>query len=126
MSLSINWVERGELEKAYTEVSQLLKRRPENGAAHFALSYVLRYAGLLKEAQHDDASLALGPGNYGLRSCSMAFSLDGQYSRGMEYVALTLVRIGRIAPKWVVSSGKAEMLRRWRRLAQLRMIPECN
>jgi eukaryotic-like serine/threonine-protein kinase len=89
VSLSINWVERGELEKAYTEVSQLLKRRPENGVAHFALSYVFRYAGLLKEAQHEcDTALALDPGNYYFRSCSTAFSLDGQYSRGMEYVAL--------------------------------------
>ena len=89
VSLSINWIERGELEKAYTEVVQLLKRRPENGLAHFALSYVLRYAGLLKESQHEcDTALALDPGNYGFRSCSMAFILDGEYPRGMEYIAL--------------------------------------
>src|ERR1700757_2370506 len=44
VTLATNWVERGELEKAYTEVAQVLKRRPENGYAHFALSYVLRYA----------------------------------------------------------------------------------
>jgi len=89
VNLSTNWVERGELERAYTEVAQLLKRRPENGSAHFALSYVLRYAGLLKEAQHEcDTALALDPGNYGFRSCAMAFSLDGNYRREMEYLAL--------------------------------------
>jgi serine/threonine protein kinase/tetratricopeptide (TPR) repeat protein len=89
VNLSINWVERGELEKAYTEVAQLLKRRPENGNAHFALSYVLRYAGLLQEAQHEcDTALALAPGNYGFRSCAMTFFLDGNYPRGMEYLAL--------------------------------------
>jgi eukaryotic-like serine/threonine-protein kinase len=89
VNLSINWVERGELEKAYTEVAQLLKRRPENGLAHFALSYILRYAGLLKEAQHEcDTALALDPGNYGFRSCAVVFVQDGNYPRGMEYLAL--------------------------------------
>ena len=89
VTLATNWVERGELEKAYTEVAQVLKRRPENGYAHFALSYVLRYAGLLSESQHEcDTALALDPGDYRFRSCSMAFFLDGQYRRGMEYLAL--------------------------------------
>jgi eukaryotic-like serine/threonine-protein kinase len=89
VTLATNWVERGELEKAYTEVAQLLKRRPEYGYAHFALSYVLRYAGLLSESQHEcDMALALDPGDYRFRSCSMAFFLDGQYPRGMEYLAL--------------------------------------
>ena len=89
VTLATNWVERGELEKSYTEMKQLLKGRPEYGYAHFALSYVLRYAGLLKEAQHEcDTALALDPGDYRLRSCSEAFSLDGEYSRAMEYNAL--------------------------------------
>jgi eukaryotic-like serine/threonine-protein kinase len=38
VTLATNWVERGELEKSYTEMEQLLKRRPEYGYAHFALS----------------------------------------------------------------------------------------
>ena len=89
VTLATNWVERGELEKSYTEMERLLKRRPEYGYAHFALSYVLRYAGLLKEAQHEcDTALALDPGDYRLRSCSEAFFLDGEYSRAMEYNAL--------------------------------------
>ena len=89
VTLATNWVERGELEKAYTEVEQLLKRRPEYGYAHFALSYVLRYAGLLKEAQHEcDTALGLDPGNYTFRSCAMAFFLDGEYPRATEYIAL--------------------------------------
>jgi len=89
VTLATNWVERGELEKSYTEMEQLLKRRPEYGYAHFAVSYVLRYAGLLKEAQHEcDTALALDPGDYRLRSCSEAFFLDGEYPRAMEYNAL--------------------------------------
>lgn len=87
--LCTNWVERGELEKAYAEVTQLLKRRPDDGFAHFTLSYVLRYAGLLKEAQHEcETALALDPGDYRLRSCAMNFIWDGEYQRGTEYLAL--------------------------------------
>jgi len=83
-------VERGELERSYTEARQLMKRRPENGLAHFSLAYVLRYAGLLKEAELEcDTALALDPGNYGYRSCGpRVFSLDGNYQRAMEYLAL--------------------------------------
>jgi tetratricopeptide (TPR) repeat protein len=89
VTLATNWVERGELEKAYTEVAQVLKRRPENGYAHFALSYVLRYAGQLKEAQQEcDTALALDPGNYQYRSCARAFFLDGNFQRALEYLAL--------------------------------------
>jgi len=77
------------LEKAYAEVTQVLKKRPDDGYAHFSLSYVLRYAGLFKEAQHEcDAALALDPGDYRFRSCAAAFFLDGDYPRGMEYLAL--------------------------------------
>jgi hypothetical protein len=51
--------------------------------------YVLRYAGLLKEAQHEcDTALALDPGDYRLRSCSETFFLDGEYSRAMAYNTL--------------------------------------
>jgi hypothetical protein len=89
VTLATNWVERGELEEAYTEVTQLLKRRPEYGYAHFARSYVFRYAGLLKEAQHEcDTALALDPGDYRFRSCAVAFFLDGENPRAMEYLAL--------------------------------------
>ena len=88
-NLSTNDVERGELDKAYTEAEELVKRRPENGLAHFSLAYILRYAGLLKEAQREcDTALALDPGNYQFRSCADAFFLDGNYHRAMEYLAL--------------------------------------
>ena len=89
VTLATNWVERGELEKAYTEVAQVLKKRPEDGYAHFALSYVLRYAGLLKESQHEcDTALALDPGDYRFRSCAEPFIFDGENSRAMDYLAL--------------------------------------
>jgi serine/threonine protein kinase len=87
--LSSNHVERGELDKAYTEAKELVKRRPENGLAHFSLAYILRYAGLLKESQREcDTALALDPGNYQFRSCARTFFLDGNYQRAVEYLAL--------------------------------------
>src|SRR5437764_6841395 len=90
-NLSTNDVERGELDKAYTEAEELVKRRPENGLAHFSLAYVLRYAGLLKEAQREcDTALTLDPGNYEFRSCEKAFSLGGNNERAMEYRALDM------------------------------------
>jgi eukaryotic-like serine/threonine-protein kinase len=89
VNLSNNNVERGQLEKSYAEADELVKRRSENGLAHFALAYVLRYAGLLKEAQREcDIALALDPSNYYYRSCARAFSLDGNFQRAREYLAL--------------------------------------
>jgi hypothetical protein len=55
------------------------------------MAYVLRYAGLLKEAEREcDTALALDPGNYQLRSCDKIFSLDGNNQRAMEYRALDM------------------------------------
>jgi len=89
VNLSNNHVEQGELEKSYAEAEELVKRRSDNGLAHFALAYVLRYSGLLKEAQREcDTALALDPGNYEYRSCARAFSLDGNFQRALEYLAL--------------------------------------
>jgi eukaryotic-like serine/threonine-protein kinase len=122
VTLATNWVERGELERAYTEVAQLLKGRPEDGYAHFALSYVLRYAGLLKEAQHEcDVALALDPGDYRFRSCAEAFFLDGEYPRGMEYVALDA------GSHWAKRSEVMSLLRQGRNveaLEKLRIITD--
>ncbi|MGA8761941.1 MAG: protein kinase [Candidatus Sulfotelmatobacter sp.] len=81
--------DRGDLAPAYAQASALVKRRPENAMAHFALSYVLRYAGLLEEAAAEcNSALALDRGNYQLRSCSGPFVQLGQPQRAMEFVRL--------------------------------------
>ena len=51
--LITNRTERGELGDAYAEAAALVKRRPESASAHFALAYVLRYAGLLDESTRE-------------------------------------------------------------------------
>jgi TolB-like protein len=56
-------VERGELAKAYKDAKALVEKHPENAAAHFALSYVLRYGGVLEESAHEcDSAPIPGPG----------------------------------------------------------------
>lgn len=84
-----NRVERGNINQAYIDAENLVKRRPDNGQAHFTLSYVLRYAGLLSEAGKEcDLALSLDPGNYGFRSCAFVFFEQGKARRAMDYVNL--------------------------------------
>jgi len=84
-----NRVERGELGKAYEAAQALVKRRPESAQAHFALSYVYRYAGMLEQSTNEcDAALALDPGNYTFRSCAWAFMELGNTARAADFVRL--------------------------------------
>jgi len=106
-----NRVERGELGKAYQAAQAMVKRRPESAEAHFALSYVYRYAGMLGQSTNEcNTALALDPGNYTFRSCAWAFMELGKTERaadfvrldeGSEYAAYTtpslLLREGKIA-----------------------------
>jgi TolB-like protein/predicted Ser/Thr protein kinase len=89
--LITNRVERGELGKAYEQAEALVKRRPESGQAHFTLSYVLRYAGMLDDAAHEcDTALALDRGNYLFRSCAWPLMELGKTERAMEFVRLDM------------------------------------
>src|SRR4029077_11666003 len=82
-------VDHGEVGKAFKEAQRLVSRRPENGEAHFALSYVLRYAGLLDESAREcENALALDPGNYRLRSCSQVYTQLGKLGRSQDFVQL--------------------------------------
>ena len=82
-------VERGELGRAYDAASDLVRRRPQSADAHFALSYVLRYAGMLEQAtQQCNSARALDPGNFNFRSCAWAFLEMGKTDRAMDFVHL--------------------------------------
>jgi tetratricopeptide (TPR) repeat protein len=81
--------ERGNLKGAYDEANRLLRRRPDASAAHYEMSYVLRYAGLLKEAGDEcDRALRIDSGYYLFRSCALAFIFRSDYVRAEDYIRL--------------------------------------
>ncbi|HZP24994.1 MAG TPA: protein kinase [Terriglobales bacterium] len=87
--LITNRVERGELGKAYQAAQDLVKRHPESAQAHFVMSYVYRYAGMLQEATGEcNTAIALDPGNYIFRSCAWVFMDLGQTDRAADFVRL--------------------------------------
>ena len=81
-------VEGGELNAAYDQVADLLRRRPDSADAHFAHAYVLRYAGLLEESLVEcDTARRLDPNNSRLwRSCAINFLELQRYDRALEYL----------------------------------------
>ena len=87
--LIANRVESGDLVKAYKDAASLVERHPENAMAHFALSYVLRYAGILQESAHEcETALSLDSGNYQFRSCAITFEEMGNPEQGTKYLQL--------------------------------------
>jgi TolB-like protein len=82
-------VERGELGRAYDAATDLARRRAQSADAHFALSYVLRYAGMLEQSgQECNAARQLDPGNFAFRSCAWSFLEMGKTDRAMDFVHL--------------------------------------
>lgn len=88
-NLITNRVERGDLGRAYEAATDLVRRRSQSADAHFALSYVLRYAGMLPESA-DECKQArhLDPGNFAFRSCAWSFLEMGKTDQAMDYVQL--------------------------------------
>lgn len=81
--------ERGDLNGAYDQAVGFVRRRPDLSTAHFGLSYVFRYAGLLDEAGKEcDAAFALDPGFNGLRTCANPFIQEGDYAHAARYISL--------------------------------------
>ena len=88
-NLITNRVERGELGRAYDAATDLVRQRPQSANAHFALSYVLRYAGMLDEAAREcNTARSLDPGNFNFRSCAWTFLEMGKTERAMDFVQL--------------------------------------
>jgi serine/threonine protein kinase/TolB-like protein len=88
-NLITNRVERGELGRAYDAATDLVRRRPQSADAHFALSYVLRYAGMLDQSTREcNTARALDPNNFAFRSCAWAFLEMGKTDRAMDFIHL--------------------------------------
>src|SRR5262249_12685912 len=81
--------EGGDLGGALEKAAELLRANPDSARAHFTMSYVLRYAGLLEDSAREcDMALSIDPKDPGWRSCSLTYEQLGQYSRAMDYVQL--------------------------------------
>ncbi|HSD71815.1 MAG TPA: protein kinase [Thermoanaerobaculia bacterium] len=82
-------VEAGDLNGAWDAASALVRRRPDNADAHFALGYLLRYAGLLEESAREcEAALARDPKSYRWRSCAQTYIDLGDYERAKTFLDL--------------------------------------
>lgn len=85
--LAASEAEGGNLDRAYDDAHTLVTKRPDAAFAHFSLSYVLRYAGRLDEAQREcDKALAIDS-NYNWRTCALAFAEVGKAARAMKFLA---------------------------------------
>jgi tetratricopeptide (TPR) repeat protein len=83
--------ERGDLIGAYQRATDLVLEHPDSLEAQFALSYVLRYAGVLDEAaDRCERAMLLDRGmqTTSLRSCAKVFLLRADYPRTMTYLRL--------------------------------------
>jgi eukaryotic-like serine/threonine-protein kinase len=112
--LVINHVERGELGKAYQAAQALVKRRPESAQAHFVMSSVNRYAGMLEQSTNEcNTALALDPGNYTFRSCAWAFMELGKTDRARDFVRLDAGSewAAYVTPSLLLREGKIEEAR---------------
>ncbi len=90
-ALVVRHIERGDLVRAYYEAEDLVRRRPDSTDAHFGMSYVLRYAGLLQEsASHCETAFVLDSQTTSLtlRSRAMVFLLREDFPRALNYLNL--------------------------------------
>ncbi len=112
----------GKLPLAYQEAKAMVDKRPQSGFAHFTLSYVFRYAGLLHDAAREcTEAMRLDPGNYQFRSCASVFFSLGQYDHGRAFLKLDA------GSEWSNNVEVHALLREGKTqdaLEQLRRIPE--
>jgi TolB-like protein len=82
-------VERGDRIAAYRDAKGLVAAWPANARAHYALAYVLRYAGLLDEATREcRAAYVIDPSERRLRTCALSFIPLGDHQAARQYLAL--------------------------------------
>jgi tetratricopeptide (TPR) repeat protein len=82
-------IEAGRLQDGYDAVRQLVAQHPASGEARFAMSYVLRYGGLLEESAHEcEQAVSRDPTNPLFRTCVVPLMLLARYDRALDYVRL--------------------------------------
>ena len=87
--LVLMYAESSRLREAYDVAREAVDRNPGSGEAHFALSYVYRYAGLLADAAEEcEAAWAIDSTNAQFRSCAVVFYRLGDFSRARDFTRL--------------------------------------
>jgi TolB-like protein/Tfp pilus assembly protein PilF len=93
----------GQSDKAIGLLRDALKINPSHADSHFALSYIYRYAGMLKESGLEgELALSLDPNNPRYRSLATTYLYLGNFERSLEVHKLdpdsgwSLSRIGQI------------------------------
>jgi len=87
--LIIMSLERGSPGMAYEKARSMVTSHPQSAEAHFLMSFVSRYAGLLEESIREcDSAIALDSGNSRFRSCVWAFLELGKTGRARDYINL--------------------------------------
>ncbi|UCF64243.1 MAG: protein kinase [bacterium] len=75
----------GKTEKALEYAQRMITINPNNSLAHFSLSYLLRYAGLLEESQKAaERAFSLEPENPKFRSLGYTYFYRGIYEQAMK------------------------------------------
>ncbi|MEE9609709.1 MAG: tetratricopeptide repeat protein, partial [Desulfatiglandales bacterium] len=82
--LAMLYTETARTEQAMELATQMLKINPNNAFGYFSLGYVYRYAGMLKESEHEfEKALALEPKNPKLRTVGLTYLYLGKYKKAM-------------------------------------------
>jgi TolB-like protein/Tfp pilus assembly protein PilF len=88
-SFGTNLVETGDHEQAYRWFHGRLSTNPSDARAHFLLSYLYRYTGMLREsAEEAERALALDSRNRLFRSGARTFFYLGEIDRAAPFLAL--------------------------------------
>jgi TolB-like protein len=96
-------IDAGRLQDGYDIARRIVARRPDSGEGRFALSYVLRYGGLLEESAREcDEAISRDPTNPALRTCSATFIQLGRYDRALDFVRLDSgSEWSRLVTRWI-------------------------
>lgn len=84
-NLALRYVDVARIDEAFELIERMLRVAPGYAPAHFALSYIYRYAGLMEESVRElETALALDPKNRRYRSGGFVYMYIGNYRRAYE------------------------------------------